>query len=82
MKNALKNTESFGKKLKNGFAFGAFSSLGQKAIGAVGNAFRSLTQEMSESTRTWDTFRKNMQMNGKTPAQINKIQRSLQKFVS
>jgi tape measure domain-containing protein len=80
MKNAMKNTESFGQKLKNGFAFGAFAGLGQKAIGVVENAIRSLTQEMNESTRAWDTFRGNMQMNGKTNKQIDKIQGSLQKF--
>lgn len=80
MKNAAKSTESFWKKLKNGFAFGVFSGMGQKAINIVGDSLKGLVNEMNESTRAWDTFRGNMKMSGKTTAQINKVQRSLQKF--
>lgn len=80
MKNAERSTESFGQKLKNGFAFGVFAGMGQKAISVVGDALRGLASEMNESTRAWDTFRGNMQMNGKTSKQIDKIQGSLQKF--
>lgn len=51
-----------------------------KGIGLVSNGIRSMIAELNESSKAWQTFDGNMQMLGKSPAQIASTKGSLQKF--
>lgn len=51
-----------------------------KGISAIGNGVRSMVTELNESSKAWQTFDGNMQMLGKSPAQIASTKGDLQKF--
>lgn len=80
LKNALGTVDSLANKVKSGFAFGILTGMGQQAFSALSNGARELVGEVNSANKAWKTYEGNMQILGKSEAEIAKVKGSLQKF--
>lgn len=62
LKEALGTTESLASKIKDGFAFGVLTEVGQQAFSAVTSSAKDLISEIDSSNAAWKTFDANMKM--------------------
>lgn len=75
-------TDSFLGKLKNSAVFGAFASVGAKALNTVTSAISGTISELSTSNVAWKTFEGNMQMLGQSSSEISKTKKALQQYAT
>lgn len=80
LNKALNSVKSFGSQIKSGFAFGILTGVGQAAFNTIKNSVTGLVSEVNSSNASWKTFTKNMQMIGKSDAEIAKVKGELQDF--
>lgn len=80
LRNASSAVDSLSSKAKSGFSFGVFAGIGQRAFDTVINGAKGLVGEINSSNKAWKTYEGNMQILGKTEAQIDSVRGALQKF--
>ena len=80
IKNAGSALSSLGDKIKNGFAFGVLTGMGQQAFSAITSGVSGLIGEINDSSKAWQTFEGNMANFGKTSKEIDAVKKELQSF--
>jgi tape measure domain-containing protein len=85
VKAGTDSASSMGQKVGGGFLkmgalFGVAAKVGSSAMSAIGNGIRGMYTELNDSSAAWQTFEGNMKFLGKTPGQINTVEKSLQKY--
>lgn len=73
---------SSGFAAKMGIISGVAQSVTSSAIGAISGGVKEMTGELNSASATWQTFQGNMDMIGKTPAQIKEVKGELQDFAT
>ena len=82
LSSVTKQSDSFLSKLKNSAVFGAFASVGARAMHTVTSAISGTISELSSSNVAWKTFEGNMQMLGQSSGEINKTKKALQQYAT
>lgn len=80
MNSARKTLGSLGSTVKSGIGFGILTGAGMAAFNAISNGARNLITEIDNSNKAWKTFEGNMQILGKTDAEIKKVKGTMQSY--
>ena len=80
LKGASSATDSLASKLTSGFSFGILTGAGQAAFNSIKNGVTGVITEINSSNASWKTFRKNLQIVGKSGKYISKAEKSLQEY--
>lgn len=80
MKSASGYLDNLKTTVTSGIGFGVMMAAGQKAFDTINNGVSDLIGGMNEASAAWKTFQGNMEMNGKTAAEIKSVKKELQDF--
>lgn len=80
MKKAIGSLKDFGDSVKNGFAFGVLTGMGQQAFSMLSSGASDLIGEINQSSKAWQTFEGNMKNFGKNEKEIASVKKELQSF--
>lgn len=72
--------DSFQSKVSSGLGFGVLIGIGQKAFEAISSGIGGMVGELDDASKAWQTFEKNMQINGHAEDEIKAIKKELQSF--
>ena len=80
LKSAMGSVQSLGSTIKGGIGFGILTGIGQQAFSAITNGVSNLIGEIDSSNASWKTFRKNLQIVGKSDDYIKDVENSLKAY--
>lgn len=73
LNGATRATESLASKIKNGFAFGVLSGVGQQAFSTITGSVQNLFSEAMETSDAMQKLQQAMRFSGSTEAEIERI---------
>lgn len=80
LKEAIGVTDTLADKIKNGFAFGVLTGIGQQAFNTLIDGAKGLISEIDSSNASWKTFQGNLEMLNWDSSAINAAKTDLQEF--
>lgn len=80
LKNAMSSVQNLGSTLKSGIGFGILTGIGQQAFSSITSGVSDLIGEVDSSNASWKTFRKNLQIVGKSDKYIDGVEKSLKSY--
>lgn len=80
LKNAMGSIQSLSSTIKGGIGFGILTGIGQQAFTSIKNGVTDLVSEVDSSNASWKTFRKNLQIVGKSDKYIADVEKGLKSY--
>jgi tape measure domain-containing protein len=73
IKGAIGSVTALGDKIKNGFAFGVLTGMGQQAFSAISGGFKSLVGEAVSASDSMQKLQQAMRFDGASESEIKRI---------
>ena len=73
LKSALNSTKSLASEIKNGFAFGVLTGMGQQAFSTISGSVSSLAKEAISTSDAMQKLQQAMRFSGESEAEIERI---------